>query len=227
MTDEMLTQHRELNESVYNEPGKHHSFAQTGKLARSVRDNSAFKAFRRESTSIPVNNFNMNASDCFNDRVGFFSLRQQAKVKKGVNTAALKKRILMEKPKADSSYSTYTGNHFGRVKMQRDKTASVHNGRKIHSKMAERKCIYVIPDGVDLLNDKYRILKQDIRPYIDSMLPDKKEIEKKYSYLTEKERIKLLKPSEQIREQVFNQFLSDLGEKIGPEKEFVALFDTK
>ena len=46
------------------------------------------------------------------------------------------------------------------------------------------------------------------------MLPDKDEIERKYPYLTMKEKIKMLMPSEQIREQVHNQFLSDVGAKL-------------
>lgn len=57
------------------------------------------------------------------------------------------------------------------------------------------------------------------------MLPDKEEIEKKYPYLTLKEKISMLMPSEQIREQVFNQFLTDVGERMGIKGDNLHFFD--
>lgn len=89
----------------------------------------------------------------------------------------------------------------------------------------EKQYIYILPDGIDILKDKYKIYKQDIRPYIDSMLPDKEEIEKKYPYLSKKEKIKMLLPSEQIREQVYQQFLADVTRDMRSREDFVAIFD--
>lgn len=86
-------------------------------------------------------------------------------------------------------------------------------------KAVQKQYIYVIPDGIDILKDKYKILKQDIQCYIDLMLPDKDEIEKKYPYLTMKEKIKMLMPSEQIREQIHKQFLADVGAQLNQGEE--------
>ena len=91
-------------------------------------------------------------------------------------------------------------------------------------KTNQKQYIYVIPDGIDILKDKYRILKQDIQCYIDLMLPDKEEIERKYPYLTMKEKIKMLMPSEQIREQIHYQFLADVGAKLNQGEKGKLLF---
>ena len=74
----------------------------------------------------------------------------------------------------------------------------------------ETQIIYIIPDGINILKSKYKIHKINLKPYIDSMLPNKEEIEKKYPYLSKKEKINMLMPSEQIREQVYRQFLAQL-----------------
>jgi hypothetical protein len=42
----------------------------------------------------------------------------------------------------------------------------------------DKQLIYIIPDGIDIIKDKYKIYKRDIKPYIDNMLPNKEEIEK-------------------------------------------------
>lgn len=58
------------------------------------------------------------------------------------------------------------------------------------AKQDQPQYIYIIPDGIDLITDKYKVFKQDLRAYVDNMLPNKEEIEKKYPYLSRKEKSK-------------------------------------
>lgn len=98
---------------------------------------------------------------------------------------------------------------------------------EVEEENEEHQFIYIIPDGVDLIRDKYSIYKQDIKPFVDSMLPDKEEIERKFPYLSKKEKINMLLPSEQIREQVFRQFLAEISENMKTKKEYNSLFTIK
>jgi hypothetical protein len=121
-------------------------------------------------------------------------------------------------------YDNRLSNQSAAINTLREETAE--NADSEAAKPAdEKQYIYILPDGIDILKDKYKIYKQDIKPYIDSMLPDKDEIEKKYPYLSKKEKIKMLLPSEQIREQVYQQFLADVTQDMRSREDYVALFD--
>jgi len=93
----------------------------------------------------------------------------------------------------------------------------------------EKHYIYLIPDGIDLVKDNYKIYKEDIMPYIRATgwLP-KTDIEKKSRFsLSQQQYSETPRPdgdSEQILEQAFSQLLADLTENMRSKKEYVALF---
>ncbi|CAI2363998.1 unnamed protein product [Moneuplotes crassus] len=84
--------------------------------------------------------------------------------------------------------------------------------------------IYIIPDGINILKDKYQVFKIDIQPYVNSLLP--KPRKRKYHYRRKKrEPRKELHPlSEGIKRQVFKQFLADLTIEMKSRKEITALY---
>lgn len=157
----------------------------------------------------------------------FFSLRNQGRTTKQthISPSPGKPSNKMMMP----SYSEYADCKFSPVDLNKTQPMEGTQGdvTATEKPKSEKHYIYIIPDGVDILKDKYQIFKQDIRKYIDNMLFDKEEIVKKFPYLTIKEKDKLLMPSEQMKEQVYRQFLSDIGEMMRTGKEYVALFDTK
>lgn len=55
----------------------------------------------------------------------------------------------------------------------------------------------------------------------------KKRLRNKYPYLSKNEKIKMLLPSEQIREQVYRQFLAEVTEDMKSRREFISMFDTQ
>mmetsp|Transcript_26225 Transcript_26225/g.26125 ORF Transcript_26225/g.26125 Transcript_26225/m.26125 type:complete len:172 (-) Transcript_26225:68-583(-) len=86
--------------------------------------------------------------------------------------------------------------------------------------------IYIIPDGVNIIKDKYKIFKADIQPYLNSLLP--KRVKKKFEHRKKKEPKKEKQPlSDMIKQQVFKQFLTDVTAEMRSRREIVALFDTR
>lgn len=100
--------------------------------------------------------FNLRNRNKLSNRVGFF---------KPVTNSKLR----------NTSYNAYTD---ADLNQRQSIPEVIETENDSQSQLIEQQLIYIIPDGVDVIKDKYKIYKRDIKPYIDTMLPNKEEIEK-------------------------------------------------
>jgi hypothetical protein len=101
----------------------------------------------------------------------YFNLRNRTKLSNRVGFF----QPIANPSKRNMSYSAYSDavlipdQHLPQVVETENESQNAINDKQL---------IYIIPDGVDIIKDKYKIYKRDIKPYIDNMLPNKEEIEK-------------------------------------------------